>query len=151
MTDVFELRRGDYLLSTDPSRIDVGLVHSWLVETYWARGIPREIVRRSIEGSIPFGVYRDGEMIGFARAVTDRATFAYVADVCVTEAERGKGLARLLLEGMLAHPDLQGLRRWMLGTLDAHGLYERLGFQRVVAPEMWMEIHTPHVTPEGAL
>jgi GNAT superfamily N-acetyltransferase len=145
MTDVFELRRGDYLLSTDPSRIDVDRVHSWLVGTYWANGIPRDVVKRSIEGSTSFGVYRDGEMVGFGRVITDGATFAYLADVYVAESERGNGLGKWIVEACLAHPDAQGLRRWMLGTLDAHSLYEQYGFRPLGMPERWMEIHSPYV------
>lgn len=145
MTDVFELRRGEYLLSTDPSRIDVDVVHSWLIESYWADGIPEDVVRRSIEGSIPFGVYREGVMVGFARVITDGATFAYLADVYVASSERGSGLGKWIVEACLAHPDAQGLRRWVLGTLDAHSLYEQFGFRPLGMPERWMEIHTPYV------
>lgn len=141
----FELRRDDYVISTDPARIDVDLVCAWLADTYWARGISRDIVERSIAGSIPFGVYRDGAMVGFARVITDSATFAYLADVYVAESERGSGLGKWIVEACLAHPDAQGLRRWMLGTLDAHGLYEQFGFRPLGRPERWMEIHAPYI------
>lgn len=144
MEEPFELRRGPYLVSTDTSRIDVGLVHSWLTKSYWARGISLEIVQRSIRSAISLGVYRDGGQVAFARIITDCATFAYLADVYVTETERGRGVGKFLVQASLTHPHVQGLRRWMLGTLDAHGLYEQFGFRNLSSPERWMEIHAPY-------
>jgi GNAT superfamily N-acetyltransferase len=126
-------RRGAYEISTDVGRLDLDVVHGFLATSYWSPGIPREVVERAARHSLPFGVYEvDGggtaRQVGYARVVTDRATFAYLADVFVLESHRGRGLARWLMEVILAHPELQGLRRWMLVTRDAHGLYERVGF-----------------------
>lgn len=123
-----------YEVSTDRDRLNVDLIHRYLAEeSYWARGRSRELVERSIEHSMPFGVYRDGRQVAFARAVTDRATFAWLADVFVVQEHRGRGVGVLLIEAILAHPDLLTLRRWLLATLDAHSLYRRLGFED--APE----------------
>lgn len=123
-----------YEVSTDRDRLNVDLIHRYLAEeSYWARGRSRELVERSIEHSMPFGVYRDGRQVAFARAVTDRATFAWLADVFVVQEHRGRGVGVLLVEAILAHPDLLTLRRWLLATLDAHGLCRRLGFED--APE----------------
>jgi GNAT superfamily N-acetyltransferase len=140
-----EWQRDGYLISTDPRRIDLELVHRVLAQSYWATGIPRETVRRSIEGSLVFGLYHQDRQIGFARAVTDRATFAYVADVFVLDEFRGRGLGAWLMATMVAHPDLQGLRRWVLLTRDAHGLYRKFGFTEVAKPERYMELWTPDV------
>ena len=135
-----------YNISTDPSRFDIALIHRWLSEqSYWARGIPRDVVERSIEGSLSFGIYHQTQgQVGFARVITDRATFAYLADVFVLEAHRGKGLSKRLMQAIVDHPDLQGLRRWMLGTRDAHGLYAQFGFGPVVA-ERLMERMDPDI------
>ena len=137
--------RGDYEISTDPARVDAGLVHEFLTNAYWAKGIPLATVRRSIENSIPFGVYHGLQLVGFARIISDLATFAYLADVFILSSHRGRGLSRWLMECIVGHPDLQGLRRWMLGTQDAHGLYAKYGFTAVQSPEIWMEIHRPDV------
>lgn len=134
-----EWRRGGFTISTDPARIDRLLIHEFLAASYWARGIPRETVDRSIEGALCFGLYENERQVGFARAITDRATFAYLADVFVLESHRGRGLAAWLMETILAHPDLQGLRRWMLLTRDAHPLYRRVGFTELAHPERVME------------
>jgi GNAT superfamily N-acetyltransferase len=136
---------GDYEISTDPTRVDAGLVHEFLTNSYWAKGIPLATVRRSIENSIPFGVYHGQQLVGFARIISDLATFAYLADVFILPSHRGRGLSRWLMECIVGHPDLQGLRRWMLGTQDAHGLYAKYGFTAVQSPEIWMEIHRPDV------
>ena len=119
-----------YEISTDRSRLDVERIHRFLAtEAYWSPGVAREVVERSIEGSLPFGVYTDqGEQIGFARVVTDYATFAWIADLYIEDGHRGDGLGKLLVEAILGHPALQGLRRWMLATADAHELYRRYGF-----------------------
>ena len=137
--------RGDYEISTDPARVDAGLVHEFLTNSYWAKGIPLATVRRSIENSIPFGVYYGQQLVGFARIISDLATFAYLADVFILPSHRGRGLSRWLMECIVGRPDLQGLRRWMLGTQDAHGLYAKYGFTAVQSPEIWMEIHRPDV------
>jgi GNAT superfamily N-acetyltransferase len=119
-----------YEISTDPERLDLDVIHGFLRTAYWCPGVSREVVERSIAHSIPFGVYApDGAQAGFARVVSDRAVFAYVGDVFVLEAHRGRGLGVWLVETMLAHPELQGLRRWHLATGDAHGLYARFGFR----------------------
>ena len=125
-----EWRKGEYTISDDRARLDLDVVHGFLSgESYWARGRSRERVERSIEHSLPFGLYRaDGRQVGFARVVTDRATFAWLADVFVVAEERGRGLSKWLVECILAHPELQGLRRWILATHDAHELYRRYGF-----------------------
>lgn len=120
--------RDEFEISADPSKIDVAVVHAFLTRSYWAEGIDEATVRRSIENSLCFGAYRDGRQVGFARVVTDRATFAYLADVFVVEEFRGRGVSKRLMRAILDHPELQGLRRWMLATRDAHGLYEKLGF-----------------------
>ena len=131
----------DYEISTDPERLDLDVIHGFLTDCYWAQGIPRETVARSLRGSLCFGVYHAGVQVGFARVITDRATFAYLADVFVLPAHRGHGLGKHLLARIKSHPDLQGLRRWFLGTRDAHGLYSQFGFARPADPSLWMEIH----------
>lgn len=138
-------RRGELEVSTDPARIDLDLVHGWLTGSYWAAGIPRQTVARSIAGSLCFGIYRGARQVGFGRVVSDRATFAWLADVFVPEEERGQGLGKWLVECVLAHPDLQGLRRFLLATRDAHGLYAGHGFAPLAAPERFMERHDPRV------
>ena len=121
-------REDGYAVSTDPGRLDLDAIHAYLARSYWATAIPREIVERSLRLSLCFGVYKDGGQVGFARLVTDLATFAYVADVYVLEDHRGRGLSKWLMECMLAHPDLRDVRRWHLVTRDAHGLYAKFGF-----------------------
>ena len=137
--------KGDYEISTDPLRIDAPMVHQFLTDSYWAIGIPLETVRRSIENSINFGLYHGQQQVGFARIISDLATFAYLADVFVLPAYRGRGLSQWLMECIVSHPDLQGLRRWMLATQDAHGLYAKFGFTPIKSSEPWMEIHRPDV------
>jgi GNAT superfamily N-acetyltransferase len=119
-----------YTISTDPARLDIALIHHWLsANSYWAKDIPRNVVERSIAGSINFGIYHATEgQVGFARVISDRATFAYLADVFVLETHRGQGLSKRLMETIFAHPELQSLRRWLLATRDAHGLYAQYGF-----------------------
>lgn len=133
----------DYQISNERARMDVDAIHAFLTRTYWARGIPRATVERAIAHSLCFGVFCEGAQVGFARVVTDRATFAYLADVYLLEAHRGQGLARRLLQAVLAHPELQGLRRWLLVTRDAHPLYRQHGFEPVAHPDRMMEIHRP--------
>jgi GNAT superfamily N-acetyltransferase len=137
-----EWTRDGYTISDDPARVDVDAVHRYLHdESYWARGVPREVVERSIAGSLPFGLYApDGSLAGFARVVTDRATYGYLADVFMLDAHRGAGLGVWLVEVVLSHSELQGLRRWVLFTEDAHGLYERFGFGPGRTPERYMEL-----------
>lgn len=140
-----EWRRDAYRITTDPAALDVARIHGWLTRSYWAAGIPLETVRRSVEGSLNFGLFEGDAQVGFARVVTDRATFAYLADVFVLESHRGRGLSKWLMETVIAHPDVQGLRRWVLATRDAQGLYARYGFTPLAAPERWMEKHDPEV------
>ena len=136
-----EWRRGEYLISTDRSRLNLGIIHDFLSTSYWAAGVPEDVVRRSVENSLVFGVYRGEEQVGFARVVTDYATFAYLADVFVLEAHRGRGVGKWLIEVVLS---LRGLRRWMLATGDAHELYRKYGFAELARAEIFMEIHSPH-------
>lgn len=139
-----EWRRGEYSISTDAARLDVELIHKFLSESsYWATGRPREVVERSIRHSLAFGVYQGKRQIGFARVVTDYATFAWIADVFIVDEFRGRGLGGWLSEVMIAHPQLQGFRRWALATKDAHELYRRVGFQELKSPARWMERHDP--------
>jgi GNAT superfamily N-acetyltransferase len=144
------MTRDEFTISTDPARLDVAAIHAYLTRSYWAAGIPPEVVRRSIEGSLCFGVYRGADQVGFARVVTDRATFGYLADVYVLEAHRGHGLGQWLMEFILEHPDLQGLRRFMLVTRDAHGLYSKYGFTPTAHPERIMEIARPWLYLQAA-
>jgi GNAT superfamily N-acetyltransferase len=125
-----------YVVSTDPDRLDVDRIHGFLSTAYWSTGIPRDVVQRSIDNSLPFGLYSPaGEQAGFARVVTDRATYAYLGDVYVESAHRGRGLGKFLVSCVLGHPELQGLRRWALATADAHGLYARHGFRPPANPD----------------
>jgi GNAT superfamily N-acetyltransferase len=142
---VREWRRDDLVVSTERARIDVDAVHAFLAGSYWAAGIPREVVERSIHHSLCFGIYRQERQVGFARVISDLATFAYIGDVFVVEDERGRGLSRWLLECIREHPALQGLRRWMLATRDAHGLYRRFGFRELRDPALLMELLDPEV------
>jgi GNAT superfamily N-acetyltransferase len=136
---VHEWRRGEYLISTDKSRLDLTLIHNFLRTSYWAAGIPLEVVRRSIEHSLSFGLYKEDRQIGYARVITDYATFAYLGDVFILEPFRRQGLSKWLMEVVVTHPELQGFRRWILLTKDAHGLYKKVGFTEVKTPERYME------------
>jgi GNAT superfamily N-acetyltransferase len=130
---------GSCEVDTDKARLDLAMIHGFLARSHWAAGIPFAVMERAIANSLAFGLYRGGRQIGFARVVTDHATFAYLADVFVVEAERGKRLGRHLVDAILAHPDLQGLRRWLLGTRDAQSLYRRCGFAEPPAPFSFLE------------
>lgn len=130
----------DYEISADRSRLDLDAIHTYLSRSYWSPGIPRETVERAAAHSLCFGLYHRDAQVGFARVVTDRATFGYLADVYVLEAHRGQGLAKALVRSVLAHPDLQGLRRFLLATRDAHGLYRPFGFRPTDKPENLLEI-----------
>ena len=136
-----EWRRGAWVISTDREKLQIDVVHGYLARSYWAPGISREKVQRSMDASFCFGVYEaaSGRQVGFARAITDFETFAWIGDVFVLEDARGQGLATWLMEVILAHPRLQGLRRWVLATRDAHGLYRKVGFRAVEKPEEYME------------
>jgi GNAT superfamily N-acetyltransferase len=157
-----ESQRGEFVISTDPARLDLEVIHGFLTNCYWAKGISREIVARSIEHSLCFGIYHDAagksplkptpglsgapnsiraSQVGFARVISDSATVAYLGDVFVLDAYRGRGLGKWMMECIMRHPSLRGLRRWILLTRDAHGLYSQFGFTPVKAPERYMELH----------
>jgi GNAT superfamily N-acetyltransferase len=151
MNDEAFLSRG-YTISTDKSLIDFEHVHHYLdKESYWAKGIPAERFKKAIENSMCFVIYRQKELAGFARVVTDKATFAYICDVFVLEGHRRMGLSKWLIQTIREHPDLQGLRRWSLATADAHGLYKQFGFVPLSKPENWMEIFTPYSVQEDGI
>ena len=143
--DYLQWQRDDgFEISTDPARVDVELtLHFLSKESHWASGIPRSVLERAIAGSIVFGVYRDSEQVGLARVVSDCATFAWICDVFVLAGYRGRGLSKWLLECITRHPQLQDLRRWMLATSDAHGLYEQYGFTKLHHPTRFMERWNP--------
>jgi GNAT superfamily N-acetyltransferase len=133
-----------YLVSDDPVRLDVSAIHAYLTRSYWAAGIPREIVERAVRGSLCVGLYTaGGEQVGFVRVVTDYATFAWLCDVYVLEPHRGRGLSKAMMRAVLSHPKLQTVRRLTLATRDAHGLYAQFGFKPVAKPESQMEKRQP--------
>lgn len=136
---------GEYQMSTDRQRIDIAAVHAFLTQSYWSPGIPRGVVERAIENSLCFGVYFGAQQVGFARVITDKATFAYLADVFIIESHRGKGLSTWLMEFVTAHEELQGLRRFLLATKDAHALYAKFGFEALGNPSRIMENLKPDV------
>jgi GNAT superfamily N-acetyltransferase len=139
----YELRRDGYLISADPARLDVDVIFGYLAGSYWAAGRTREQVERSLRHSLCFGLYHGGAQVGLARVISDYATFAYLCDVFVLEQHRGGGRGTWLVGAVVAHPDLHGLRRFMLATRDAHSLYSKFGFTLLSAPERWMEIYKP--------
>ena len=140
-----DFKKNGFTITTEKEKLDIDLIHSFLNRTYWAEGISKETIRRSIEGSLCFGVYENDKQVGFARMITDRATFAYLADVFIIEEYRGRGLSKWLMEVIMSHPDLQRLRRMILATKDAHGLYEKFGFTPLINVERWMQILDPDV------
>lgn len=144
-----ERKHLDYTISDDAARLDLDAIHGFLSRSYWSPGIPRATVARAIANSLCFGVYLGTEQVGFARLVTDRATFAYLADVFVLEPHRGRGLSRALMELVLSHPEVQGLRRWLLATRDAHGLYRKFGFVDLANPAVFLTRHDPDVYQRG--
>ena len=130
----------EYTISTDKSRLDIPLIQQFLSqESYWAQNVPLDVVQRSIDNSLCFGVYQGDQQVGFARVITDQATFAYLADVFVLPQHRGNGLSKQLMATISNWPALQGLRRWMLATRDAHALYEQFGFTALDKPEIFMQ------------
>jgi ribosomal protein S18 acetylase RimI-like enzyme len=137
-----------YDISTDRARLQLDAIHAYLTRSYWATGIPKDLVERAIANSLCFGLYLGDAQVGFARVITDKTTFAYLADVYVLEAHRGRGLSKRLVEFILAYPELQGLRRFLLATRDAHGLYARFGFKPPIRPQSMLEIRDP--MPYGA-
>jgi GNAT superfamily N-acetyltransferase len=140
-----------YDISTDPSRLQLDAIHAYLTRSYWSPGVPRDVVARAASNSLCFGIYHGESQVGFARVITDKATFAYLADVYVLEEHRGQGLSKRLVEHIQAHPELQGLRRFMLATADAHGLYAQFGFKAVARPQNMMEIRDPDPYRAGRL
>ncbi len=133
-------RKGDYLISTDPGRLNIPLIHDFISnQSYWGQGRKIETVQRALNNSLNFGLYKHDEQIGFARVVTDYCTFAWLADVFVVEGHRGTGLSKWLMEVIISHSQLVNMRRWVLATKDAHGLYAQFGFEPLSQPERWME------------
>ena len=129
------------MISSSKPLLQLTVIHDFLKKSYWAKDIPIEIVKRSIENSLCFGVYEDGKQVGFARVISDYATFAYLADVFILEEYRGRGLSKQLMDAIMAHPDLQGLRKFLLATRDAHGLYAQYGFKPLAMPDRVVEIN----------
>jgi N-acetylglutamate synthase-like GNAT family acetyltransferase len=141
--DVF-LKKG-FHISTDQDLLDFEVIYQYLdKESYWAQGIPIETLKKGISASLCFGVYYQNKLAGFARVVTDKATFAYLCDVFILAEYRRQGLSKWLMQTIIKHPELQGLRRWSLATADAQGLYSQFGFKQISKPERWMEIFTPY-------
>ena len=140
-----EWKQGEFIITDSRDDLDIETIHNFLSESYWAKKIPRSTVEKAVKNSLCFGLYHNSKQVGFGRAVTDRATFAYLADVFVVPAFRGRGLGKWLVSCILAHPELQGLRRWLLATLDAHRLYEQNGFVALREPDRFMEIHDPDI------
>ena len=138
-----QLTRDQYSISTDPHRLDIGAIHAFLSRSFWAEGIPKDLIEKAIAHSLCFGVFDGRSQVGFARVVTDRATYAYLCDVYILESHRERGLGKWLIEAVIAHPDLQNLRRFQLVTRDAHGLYARHGFAAPSDPQWQMEIFHP--------
>ena len=140
-----EWQRGEFTIRTDRNRLQIDAIHKYLSEeSYWAKERTREQTETAIKNSLPFGVYKGENQIGFARVVTDYATFAYLGDVFILEGFRGQGLSKWLMETIINHPDLQGFRRWILATKDAHALYEKFGFAELRFPMRWMEKTAPN-------
>ena len=147
---IAEQRRGEFLISTDPKRLDLHVVHDFLTNSYWAKGIPLEVVERSLQHALCFGIYDgSGRQVGFARVVSDFATVAYLGDVFVLESHRGQGLGKWMMECIIEHPALEGMRRWILVTRDAHGFYKQFGFSALKSAERYMELHRPDVYEIG--
>ncbi len=146
----FERTRGGHRITTDPGELDVDAVHAYLTRSYWAEGVTRERVARSIERSLCFSLKGAAGQIGLARVISDFATFAYLCDVYVLEEHQGQGLGTWLMETVMSHPDLASLRRFVLVTRDAHGLYEKLGFRPLENPSRYMEIAKPDLYKRGA-
>ena len=141
----YEVRQGPFLVSDDRARLDLSVIHGFLRTAYWSMGVPAAVVKRAIDGSLCFGLFEHDHQVGFARTITDRATYAYLADVFVLPSHRDRGLGRWLVECVMAHPDLQGLRRFSLVTRDAHELYRPFGFEALANPDRYMERFVPDV------
>lgn len=139
MPQIIEVHKDNYTISTDPARLDIDAITDMLQRAYWAQGRTREMIARYVQHSLVFGVYHDDKQVGLARVISDYTTFAWLCDVFIHEDHRGHGLGKWLMETIHAHPDLQGLRRWLLVTHDAHGLYEQFGWTPLDHPERWMQ------------
>ena len=139
MAQIFETHRDTFLISTDPKRLDMTTVHDFLSRAYWAKGRPQERTEEAFANSLVFGIYAGSRLIGMARVVTDYSIVAYLCDVFIHEDYRGHGLGKWLMESMLKHPGLKHVRRWLLATDDAHGLYQQFGFEQLADPEKWMQ------------
>jgi GNAT superfamily N-acetyltransferase len=137
--------QSEYTVSTDKSRLDLDLIYGFLTRSYWAKGIPRDLVERAIENALCFGVFHGKQQVGFARVITDQATYAYIGDHFIVESHRRRGLGKLLMQAIMEHAQLQGLRRWSLATRDAHALYEHFGFTPLANPQRYMERYDPDV------
>src|SRR5437764_6481056 len=146
---IHEEKRDGFVITTDPARLDADAIFAYLSRVYWANTRSRDAVERSLKNSLCFGLYEGAKQIGLARVISDYATFAYVCDVYVLEAYQGNGLGTWLMKVVMAHPDLQGLRRWLLATRDAHRLYRKSGFTALESPERWMEILTTSSSPDS--
>lgn len=144
MPQLLEVKKDNFTISTDPARLDMDAIADMLTRAYWAKGRPRERTERALSNSLVFGLYDGEKQIGLARIVSDYAIFAYLCDVFIHEDYRAHGLGKWLMETIMSHPDLQGLRRWTLATRDAHGLYRQFGWNALQNPEKWMEILRPY-------
>jgi GNAT superfamily N-acetyltransferase len=145
MHKIIETRQDDYLMSTDPAKLDAEAVHAFLTNAYWCQGISLALLKKALANSLCFGIYHQDKQVGLSRVVTDYATYAYLCDVYVLEEHRGKGLGHWMVECIMTHPELQNLRRFTLATRDAHGIYAAFGFSSPRAPERQMERHDPDV------
>jgi N-acetylglutamate synthase-like GNAT family acetyltransferase len=145
-----EWTKAEFSVTCDPDKQDLDVIHGFLNQSYWANGIPKETVRRSLQGSLCFALLHQGKQVGFARVISDFATVAYLGDVFVLQGYRGRGLSQWLMECVSSHPNLQGLRRWLLATSDAHGLYAKYGFTALNKPQLFMERHDPNVYTRDA-
>jgi GNAT superfamily N-acetyltransferase len=137
---MFNLEQDGYNISTDKSKLDIEVIHDYLTQAYWSEGISRDIIQKSIDHSLVFGVYHHEDQVGFCRVISDHTTFAYLADVFILPAHRRKGLSKWLIKTVMDYSSLQGLRRWMLMTRDAHALYEQFGWKVMAMPDRCMEI-----------
>lgn len=144
MPDLYRSSDGNFIISIDPAQLDMDTVHEFLSRAYWAKSRPRERTQQAFESSLVFGMYEQTRLIGIARVVTDYAVVAYLCDVFIDEDYRGRGLGTWLVQTILAHPPLMNVRRWLLATSDAHGLYQKFGFDRIPEPEKWMQRLKPH-------
>jgi len=142
---ISKLKETGYAISTDLKALQLDIIHGFLTESYWSKGIPKKIVEKGIQNSMCFGVYFKTEQVGFARLITDYTSFAYLADVFILEKHRGQGLSKWLMHYIVNHPQLKTLRRWMLATNDAHGLYRTFGFKELKNPQIFMELHFPDI------